>query len=136
MPNVPAIDPGSIFGRGMQFPPRVGPDGRILWSEGAANVREAIDIILMTRFNERINLPDFGGNLGTFLFEPNTVTTRHLIETEIVRALRRWEPRITIESVDVQPDPLDPLAAIATVTYRLVASQAVEQVGVTVTLGS
>src|SRR5262245_77815 len=119
----------------MRFPPGVDPDGRIAWSEGEANIREAIYVILMTRFRERINLPDFGGNLDTFLFEPNTVTTRHLIETEIGRALRRWEPRIAVDSVAVVPDPADPQAAIATVTYRLVASQTVERVSVAVALG-
>jgi phage baseplate assembly protein W len=129
------LSPGRVFGRGMRFPPGVGPDGRIAWSEGEANVRESIYLILMTRFRERINLPDFGGNLDTFLFEPNTVTTRHLIETEIARALRRWEPRIALDSVSVAPDPNDAAAATATITYRLVASQALERVTVGVALG-
>src|SRR5689334_18674907 len=108
MPTLPAFDPGRVFGRGMQFPPRVGPDGKILWSEGADNIRQAIYVILMTRSHERVQLPDFGASLGTFLFEPNTPTTRHLIETEILRALSRWEPRIAVDSVDVQPDASDP----------------------------
>jgi len=133
---VAAFSPDRVFGRGMSFPPRVEADGRIAWSSGEANIRESIYVILMTRFNERINLPDFGGNLGTFLFEPNTVTTRHLIETEMTRALRRWEPRIAVDSVSVVPDPVDPLAAIATITYRLIASQQVERVSVSVALGS
>ncbi len=120
----------------MSFPPRVGADGRIAWSAGEANIREAIHVILMTRLNERINLPDFGGNLGVFLFEPNTVTTRHLIETEIREALRRWEPRISVVWVHVVADPGDALAAIATITYRLVASQAQEQVTLSVALGA
>jgi len=134
--TVSTLTPGRIFGRGMQFPPRVGPDGKMQWSEGADNIRQAIYVTLMTRFHERINLPDFGANLGVLLFEPNTVTTRHLIETEIQRALSRWEPRVVVSSVDVQPDPTDPLAAIATITYRLVASQAVERVSVALALGS
>ncbi len=136
MPTTPALGPDRVFGRGMSFPPRVQTDGRIAWSTGEANIREAIHIILMTRLRERVNLPEFGGNLGTFLFEPNTVTTRHLIETEIERALRRWEPRIRVESVEVAPDGHDPLVAIATITYHLVAVQAVGRLSVTVALGS
>lgn len=130
------MDIGRLYGRGMSFPPRVGADGRIAWSEGEANIREAIYVILMTHFRERINLPDFGGNLGTFLFEPNTVTTRHLIEMQIGRALARWEPRIAVESVHVAPDPDDPQAAIATISYQLVATQARERVSLSVALGS
>ena len=132
----PAFSPDRVFGRGLSFPPRVEADGRIAWSSGEANIRESIFIILMTRFQERINLPDFGANLGVFLFEPNTVTTRHLIETEIERALRRWEPRITVDSVSVVSDASDPLLAIATITYRLVASQALQRVSVALALGS
>ncbi|MBO0792917.1 MAG: GPW/gp25 family protein [Ktedonobacteraceae bacterium] len=128
------VDAGKLFGRGIGFPPRIGPDGRIAWSEGEDNVREAIRIILLTDPGERLMLPDFGGNLGRFLFEPNTVTTRHLISERINRALTQWEPRILVESVDVEPDPDDPQAAIATIIYKLVTTQARERVSLNVTL--
>jgi hypothetical protein len=129
------MDEGKLFGRGISFPPRVGPDGRIAWSEGETNVRESIRVILMTERNERLRLSDFGGHLGRFLFEPNTVTTRHLIEERIKRALTKWEPRITVESIAVEPDPSDAQAAIATITYRLVATRAQESVSLNITLG-
>jgi hypothetical protein len=79
-------------------------------------------------------LPDFGGGLGRFLFEPNTVSTRHLIENQITRALIDWEPRIRVESVKVEADPADSQAAIVTVTYKLIATQTSERVSLTVTL--
>lgn len=129
------INQGKIFGRGISFPPRVGPDGRIAWSEGETNVREAIRIILMTEQRERLRLPEFGGGLGRYLFEPNTVTTRHLIQDRIAKALEQWEPRIRVESIAVEPEATDPQAAIATITYKLVATQARERVSLNVTLG-
>ena len=127
---------GRLLGRGISFPPRIGPDGRMVWSEGETNIREAIYVILMTQFNERINQADYGGNLPAYLFEPNTVTTRHQVQTRIEEALRRWEPRIAVQTVEVVPDPGDPLAGIATITYRLVATQAVSQVQFGITLGA
>jgi phage baseplate assembly protein W len=130
------MDQGRLFGRGISFPPRVGRDGRIAWSEGEQNVREAIRVILMTEEQERLNLPSFGGSLGHYLFEPNTVATRHQIGDRITRALAAWEPRITVDSVDVVPDPQDAQGAIATITYRLVATQTRERVSLSVTLGS
>lgn len=129
------MDLGTLFGRGIAFPPHVGSDGRVAWSEGEANVREAVQIILLTERGERLMLPDFGGDLGTFLFEPNTVTTRHLLADQIARALAAWEPRLMIESVQVEPDPNDDQAAVATITYKLVATQTRERVSVQVTLG-
>src|SRR5436853_1320416 len=130
------IDAGKIFGRGISFPPRIGSDGRVAWSEGEANVRESIRVILMTELNERVRLPNFGGSLGLFLFEPNTVTTRHLIQDRITKALGQWEPRILVQAVAVDPDPSDSQAAIATITYKLVATQSRERVSLNVTFAS
>jgi hypothetical protein len=112
----------------------VGPDGRLQWSEGERNVRESIQIILTTQKRERILLPEFGGSLGQYLFEPNTVATRHQIAERIQRALTQWEPRITLESVSVEADPQDPRAATAIITYKLVATGARERISLGVTL--
>ena len=128
------MDGGTLYGRGMGFPPRVGADGRVAWSEGETNIREAIQIVLQTEERERLNLPQFGGGLRKFLFEPNTVTTRFQIEDRITKALELWEPRIAITSVQVEADPSDTQAAIATIQYRLVATQVKESVTVNVQL--
>lgn len=117
------MDAGELYGRGMSFPPRVDASGRVAWSEGDANVREAIEVILETEERERLNLPSFGGGLRRFLFEPNTVATRHRIAERIRWALQQWEPRITVSSVDVEEDPRDPQAAVATIHYQLVATR-------------
>jgi len=128
------MDTGRLFGRGIAFPPRVGSDGRVAWSEGEANVRESIQVILLTERRERLMLPEFGGGLSGYLFEPNTVTTRRLIKDRIQRALEQWEPRIAVESVEVEADPQDSQAAVATITYQLVATQTRERVRLGVTL--
>jgi Bacteriophage baseplate protein W len=128
------MDAARVFGRGFAFPPRL-VDGRVAFSAGEENVREAIRIVLMTEQRERLRLPEFGGSLGRFLFEPNSVATRRRIQDQIAIALARWEPRIAVESVDVQPDPADERqAAVATITYRLVATQARERVNLRISL--
>ena len=125
---------GTVLGRGIAFPPSLGPDGRWAWSEGEANIRQSVRVILLTNLQERLLLPNFGGSLSQFLFEPNTVATRHLIGDRITRALNAWEPRIHVESVLVTEDPDDPQAATATVTYTLVATQRQERVSLSVTV--
>lgn len=124
-----------ILGRGLAFPVTIGGDGRVALSDGTENIREAIQIILLTELGERVRLTSFGAGLGQFLFDPNTTTTRRQIQDRIVRALGAWEPRILLDAVDVEPDPSDAGAAIATITYRLVATQAQERVSVSVQLG-
>jgi phage baseplate assembly protein W len=126
--------PGALFGRGIAFPPRVTADGKVAWSEGETNVRESIRIILLTDERERLRLPEFGGGLSRFLFEPNTSTTRQLILTRVERALSEWEPRIQVQSVIVDPDQEDREAAIVTITYRLVATGALERTSLSVSL--
>ena len=128
------MDSGRIYGRGIAFPPHIGSDGRMAWSEGETNIREAIEIILKTEERERLNLPTFGAGLRTFLFEPNTVSTRHQITDRIQRALQLWEPRITVSAVEVEDDAADPQSAIATIHYQLVATRAAGEVSVRVTL--
>lgn len=126
---------GEILGRGIAFPPRIGPDGRIAWSEGETNIREAIRIVLMTAPGERIRRSTFGAGIEEFLYEPNTTTTRRSIEDRITRAITAWEPRVALESVDVDEDPVDPASATATVTFRIVATGAIERVSASISLG-
>ena len=128
------MDAGTILGRGIAFPPRIGADGRWAWSEGEPNIREAIQVVVLTEPGERLQLPDFGGGLGALLFEPNTTATRHQLGERIRGAIADWEPRVTVRSVAVDPDPADPEAAVATVTYQLVATQAVASVALPVEL--
>jgi uncharacterized protein len=129
------MTPGELFGRGMAFPPHVGADGRIAWSEGELNIRQAIEIVLKTEERERLNLASFGSGLRRFLFEPNTVSTRFQIQDGITRALQQWEPRIIVNSVEVEEDPGDPQSAIAVINYQLVATRAASQVSLRVQLG-
>ena len=129
------MDASRLYGQGMGFPPRVQPDGRIAWSSGEDNIRESMRIVLMTEPGERLRLPRFGAGLGRFLFEPNTVATHALIAERIKDALAQWEPRVRVQGVEVAADREDPHAAIATITYRLVATQALERVSLAVSVG-
>jgi phage baseplate assembly protein W len=91
-------------------------------------------IILETNRNERLRLPDFGAGLRRYLFEPNTVATRHQLQDRILKALAAWEPRIAVDAVDVEADPDDPEGAIATIAYKLVATQVRQRITVAVAL--
>lgn len=111
-----------LYGRGIAFPPRIGPDGRMATSTAAPNIRESIQIILLTGQGERLMRPAFGAGLEAFLFRPNTVATHRLIEERVQQALARWEPRIRVQQVAVAADPADPEAAVVELRYRLVAT--------------
>jgi hypothetical protein len=124
----------NIFGQGLSFPPRVGADGRLAWSEGEENVRESIRVILLTEPAERLMREEFGCGLRRFLFEPNTVTTRTLIREAVANAIKAREPRVRVEGVTVEADPGDPRLVAVEIHFRLVATQAVGSLGVTLQL--
>jgi phage baseplate assembly protein W len=126
----------SVFGRSFSFPPRVGADGRFVWSEGETNIRESIAVILKTEPGERVGVADFGAGLARFLFEPNNAATHTRIQDAIGTALARWEQRVRVEAVDVAPDPADAESALATITYRLVATEGRERISVNVSLAA
>ncbi|MCB0106636.1 MAG: GPW/gp25 family protein [Caldilineaceae bacterium] len=124
----------NIFGQGLSFPPRVGADGRLAWSVGEANVRESIRLILLTEPGERLMRESFGCGLRRFLFEPNTLATRQLIQERIVRALERWEPRVRVDSVQVDANAADERMIEIGITYRLIATQVIERLTLTLQL--
>src|SRR5436305_888198 len=131
MANATSAD---LYGRSLGFPPRVGPDGRMAWSEGELNARESICIILRTRPGERLMRPDFGCGLDRYLFEPNNISTLRLIQEEVKRSLNRWEPRITLNDVRVAVNQSDPRAVDITIYYTLIATQRREQLNLTLAL--
>jgi phage baseplate assembly protein W len=121
--------------RGIAFPPRIGPDGRVAWSSGAQNVRESIQVILQTSLQERIMRPNFGGGLEQFLYESNTLATRTQIEERTKRALARWEPRAAVEEVSAETVPDEPSAVELTIAYTVRDTGTREQVRLTLDLG-
>jgi phage baseplate assembly protein W len=124
----------NLFGQGLSFPPRIGADGRLAWSGGEDNVRESIRVILLTEPGERLMQEDFGCGLRRFLFEPNTVTTRQLIQERVVKAIGRWEPRVKVDEVTVESDAENPRLVGINIFFRLVATQALGRVGLTLQL--
>lgn len=128
------MDHADLYGRGIGFPPRIAPDGQLVWSAGELNVRESIAIILRTRPGERLLRPDFGCGLDRYLYEPNNVATLRLIQEEIKQAITRWEPRVSLDDIRVATSAEDERAVEITIVYTLIATQRRERMGLTLAL--
>ncbi len=107
-----------LLGRGWAFPvaPSL-PAHRLEYSAGPDKIRTAIWLILMTSPGERVMRPDFGSGLRQFITAPNSVATRALIQREVHASLDRWEPRIRLREVIVQPGA-DPAEVLIQVHYE------------------
>ena len=60
--------------------------------------------------------PSYGCGLRRFLMKPNTTATRALIRNDVERALTTQEPRIRLDSVQVEPGD-DPALVLIAIQY-------------------
>lgn len=127
-----AMSAARIFGKGIAFPPRIDRSGRLAWSEGEANVEESLRVLLTTDPGERVNLPEYGAGLSRYLFLPNIASTHVQIRKSIEDSIRRWEPRVQVDTVLVDADPDVPESARAVIQFRLTATRAVQRISLTV----
>lgn len=114
-------------------------NGELAWPGLARSVCEQIQVLLSTQPGEQLMRPAFGAGLERLLGEPNTISTRARIRDLVTDALARWEPRITVDAVTV-----DPLAGAAArevssavrveIAYRLVRTQASHRLGLTLVM--
>jgi len=120
---------------GWPFLPVPQSNGQLVWPTLEQNVRDSIRVILMTRPGEQLMRPRYGAGLQNFLDEGNTVALRAQIQTTIMQSLQNYENRITVDAVDVDPVPNAPGEVQVQIHYRLLRTNAPQQLGVTIQLG-
>jgi phage baseplate assembly protein W len=60
--------------------------------------------LLLTNFYERPFQPNLGSNVDKLLFEPVNNLTAGLIAKEITNVINNFEPRVSIETINVTPN--------------------------------
>ncbi len=93
-----------FLGQGLAFPLQVNARGGIALVSGERDIEQSIRIILGTRPGERIMRPEFGCRAYELLFEPRNAATETLMQRYVDEAIRRWEPRIEVQAVNVFTD--------------------------------
>ncbi|MBD2314110.1 GPW/gp25 family protein [Desertifilum sp. FACHB-1129] len=94
------------LGTGWAFFPRVNVQGGIQLSSDTQNIEESIWIILRTEIGERVYRPTFGSRLSELTFAPLNTQTLLLIRLYVREALEMWEPRIILDNIQTDPDPV------------------------------
>lgn len=114
----------------------VADSGRLEWQNGNKSIREVMLNILLTRPGERLMRPEFGAGILDFIHYPNNETTRALIVDAAQRALTRWEPRVTLEEVNLVSDPLRLSHANLSISYRLLYDGSRDSLDLALELGA
>lgn len=94
-------------GTGWKFPVQTDALGQIVLSQNEQDIKESVEIILMTTRGERVMRPEFGCGIRDLVFEPINVGTLALIEADIRESLTLFEPRIDVLEVKVYSDKED-----------------------------
>ena len=110
------------LGRGLAFPLQVNARGELSLVSGEQDIEQAIRIILGTRPGERVMRPELGCYAMNLLFEPRNAATESLMRQYVMEALRRWEPRIEVQTVDVKTSPQQDGALFVEIRYTVLAT--------------
>lgn len=110
-----------IVGRGWRFPPELDERGTVALIGNEGEIEQAIRIILGTVQGQRVMRPAFGCRIHELVFAPSNASTFGQATSFVQEALARWEPRINLHNVDVEPDPADASRLLISIDYSISA---------------
>lgn len=113
------LNTSMLLGTGWAFPLRISTQGSLQFSSAERSVEESIWLILRTDVGERVGEPEFGSVLTDFAFAPMNTDTLVQLCIAVEDALVRWEPRIVLEDVQADPDPVRGRIDLV-IQYRLI----------------
>jgi phage baseplate assembly protein W len=110
----------AFLGRGWAMPVALDPrTGLVAFAEYKDDVEQSIRIILETAKGERCMRPDFGCGIHDLVFTSLDATTLQRIRSEVTDALTRFEARIELLSVNVDPQATLEGELLVNVEYRV-----------------
>ena len=109
----------NFLGRGWKFPPefdRHVKDVKMVAEDD--DIRESLRILLSTSPGERLMHPTYGCGLKQMVFENVDESVITEIRDKVQRAILFFEPRITVDGIDVAVE--DPLSGVLLIQLRYI----------------
>lgn len=75
--------------------------GKIEMSDNVKSINECLGILLRTRPGELLGDPEWGCNMITRIFRYQGIIVEELIKEDILDAVEKYEPRITMGTNDI-----------------------------------
>ena len=96
----------AFLGTGWTFPPTFSRLGcSIVTASGVEDVRQSLWVLLSTVPGERVMEPTYGCGLWRMVFRSLTTTATTEIAAAVRKSILDWEPRVDVESVQVNDHP-------------------------------
>jgi phage baseplate assembly protein W len=109
-----------FIGTGWSFPPAFDLSLQgVLMTEMNDDIENSLEILLTTRIGERVMEPEYGCNMDDLMFEALDPTMATLIKDRIQTAILYFEPRITVENIEIDTTGELEGRIIATIEYTI-----------------
>ena len=93
----------------------------IIAIKNATAIARSVRNIVFTLPGEKFFDPNFGSNITASLFENIDPFSASIIESEIRTSINNFEPRVNLQSVDIEPD-YDNNTFNATIRYEIIGA--------------
>lgn len=113
---------GDFLGKGWSFPLDFSNDNCVKISEKEQNIQESLYLLLRTYPGERLMHPDFGCRLRDYCFQIFDSSVATQIKGCVQSAVLLFEPRVDIESIDVEKDDSSDISCIRITLNYIVRS--------------
>jgi phage baseplate assembly protein W len=89
----------------LDFPYHFDARGRTASADAPKHIRDLIECLLFTAFEERVNRPTLGSGMLQLVFAPNGDQLAAATQAQVQGALQQWlGDRIVVEAVNVNND--------------------------------
>lgn len=113
-----------FLGTGIAFPLLPDGAGGLGYVSGEDHVAQSLRLLLMTALGERVMRPGLGCKAPQLVFAPRSLQYLRLLETSVREAVRDWEPRVQLEDVIAEANPLAENQVTVNIAYKIRASNA------------
>jgi len=101
--------------------------GDVVPTKDLVAIKNSVKNIVLTGYGERPFQPTFGSRVTQFMFENPDPITISLIKDEIINAIKRFEPRVAVQRVDVE-DRSDNNAIFVSISVLVLSRQEIVDV--------
>lgn len=110
----------NFLGRGWAYPPEFSThDIPTQMTQDEEDIRQSLCILLSTRVGERVYRPDYGTELHLYQFEQIDLTIETEIKNAIEKAVLLFEPRVSLDRVEINKTRLDEGLLIIELYYTI-----------------
>lgn len=117
-----AVNSRSLLGRGPAFPFSRSETVGLSYKEDIERINQSLFILFETPKGDRLMMPEFGSDLSKYRFDPLDKVLMERIRYTITEDIRRWEPRISLTSIEFLADQnaIDNSTLYISISYRII----------------